>query len=61
MSKKTCHNCLFNDQCPVTRPCGHYTPVVEDDDDDEVVIENGRKQFRREWGAYLADADASDF
>ena len=60
MSKKSCQNCLFTEQCPSNRPCRHYSPVVDDDDDDD-LIERGRKQFAREWGSYLKESQDSDF
>lgn len=59
MNKKSCQNCLYIDQCPSTRPCKHYSPI--DEDDDEALIERGREQFYREWEAYIAEAQGSDF
>lgn len=60
MSKKSCQNCLFTEQCPSHQPCRHYSPVVDDDDGDD-LIERGRKQFAREWGSYLKESQDSDF
>lgn len=61
MSKKSCQYCLFNDQCPSTRPCQHYSPVVEDEGDADDLIELGREQFYREWESYIADVQPSDY
>lgn len=62
MNKKSCQNCLFADQCPSGHPCRHYSPI--DGDSEEAaddLIRRGYEQFRREWDAYIADAQPSDF
>ena len=61
MSKKSCQNCLYIDQCPATRPCSHYFPVDEDGEDSDVLIEQGRKRFYEEWRAYMRESQDSDF
>lgn len=61
MNKKSCQNCLFEDQCPSTRPCGHYSPVDEDGEDIADLIERGRELFYREWEDYIADVQPSDY
>lgn len=62
MSKRSCQNCLFADQCPSSRPCRHFSPVDEDcDDATEELIRKGYEQFCREWKAYLVDEKPSDF
>lgn len=61
MNKRSCQNCLFDDQCPFGHPCSHYTPVEESEEDTFGLINNGREQFFLEWKAYLADEATSDF
>lgn len=60
MSKTSCQNCLFVDQCPSARPCKHYSPI-DDDDDGAELIERGREQFYREWKEYMMESQDSDF
>ena len=61
MSKRSCQNCLYVDQCSAERPCSHYFPVDEDGEDPEVLIEKGRKLFYEEWRAYMKESQDSDF
>lgn len=61
MSKKTCQNCLYFDQCPYTRPCKYYSPIDEEEDAIDELIELGRARFNREWAAYLAESQDSDY
>ena len=61
MSKRTCQNCLFSDQCTSTHPCRYYSPAEEDSEDAEPIIERGRKQFIREWESYIMESHGSDF
>jgi hypothetical protein len=59
VSKKSCQYCLFVEQCSAERPCRYYSPIESDDDDE--LIEKGRKQFAKEWRAYIKESQDSDF
>lgn len=61
VSKRSCQNCLYVDQCSAKKPCGHYFPVDEDGEDADDLIERGRQQFYREWSAYMQESQDSDF
>ncbi|MCQ2052321.1 MAG: hypothetical protein MJZ03_00025 [archaeon] len=56
---KRCSNCIFNntDQCENSLECTSYSPIIEIVSDEEIfdLVEEGRKEYRKEWQRYISD------
>lgn len=53
--KKNCKNCIYNDTCNAGTVCDDFYPIHIDSEDYELnaLIEKRRREFRKEWAAYI--------
>ena len=54
-----CKLCLFVDICNGRDVCDGFYPADEDQSDIGFIIEEGRKEYYREWFEYISGDDIS--